>query len=116
MPIRSCEEVEVLIDRHLLVHAEMVRHVAELLPDRFHIGSHIEAKDADLSGLWTQQRTDQLECGRFSGTVRADEAVESPSIDLEADAVQGAMIFEQVRDLIDFDDGRTHVLVLPGRN
>ncbi len=82
------EELEELAHRDALVHAGVVRHVADDAPHALGIDGHVDAVDLDAPGRRLEQRRHDADGGGLAGAVRADEAEDLAVADLEAHVAQ----------------------------
>ena len=96
------EKIKVLPDRHVLVHAENVRHVADEsangvpLPD-------IETLDGRAAGIGPEDRGKNLESCGLARAIRPDKAVDVAGVNREGKTIEGIGLSELLAEIPDFD-------------
>src|SRR5581483_786733 len=83
-------EVEVLLDRQVLVEAESLRHVGDPRLDRVRVARHVDGEDLERPRVRFEQAGGEPEERRLAGAVRPDERRERALVRLEGDVREGA--------------------------
>src|SRR5437870_11922101 len=67
---------------------------------------HVATEQAHTPGLRRIETRDDVHHGRLAAAVRADEAIDFPCADRQADALQRAQAAERALDCFTLEDGR----------
>jgi hypothetical protein len=81
------DEVEVLLDREVLVEAEPLGHVADAALDIGRLRAQIEAEGGPATLVGREQPAEHADRRRLAAAVRAEEADDAPARDGEIDVV-----------------------------
>ena len=103
--VQRAEEADVLLDRQRFVQRELLRHVADAPLHLLGVAAHVDAVDHGRSRCRLQQPAHHADGRRLAGAVRAEKAEDLPSLDVEADAIDGGKRAEPARQIAD-EDGR----------
>src|ERR1700694_625966 len=82
-------ELQVFRDGQIVVEAEVLRHVADVLANSFRIGPHVKTFDPGRSSAERQKSGEHFDYRGFSAAVGAEEAEDFAFFDAEADVVYG---------------------------
>src|SRR5262249_52017105 len=86
-PVDAGEEIEVLLDREVVVERELLGHVAELLPDVLRTQLTDLARQSHLARARRQQAAEHLDRGGLARPVGAEQSVDLAVAHLEIDAL-----------------------------
>src|SRR5262249_12893429 len=101
------EELEVLADRQVVVEGELLRHVADALPDVLGPEVAALAREPHLAAAGIEQPAQHLDGGRLAGAVRPEQSVDLAVSDLEAHVVHGDERPELLREAAGTDGDLT---------
>ncbi len=88
-PLEIGIEVEVLLDREILVEAEALRHVADRALHCQRMGRRVHVQHADAAAVRQEQAGGQAHQRRLAGAVGADQAGDHAAMQLQAHVAQG---------------------------
>ena len=82
-------QVQVFLDRQILVEPETLRHVADRLPERGQLGARVGAADREPPFLRQQQPGEEAEQRGLAAAVRANQAGNAATEDMALEAING---------------------------
>src|SRR5665809_152212 len=85
---QPADHVEVLVTRQQLVRGGVLTRQPDELPYLARMGDHVVTADGSSSGVRGQQGREHPDGGRFSGSVRSEQAEHDPWPDDEVNAVE----------------------------
>src|SRR5882757_9833682 len=103
--VDAAVELQVFRDGQVVVETEILRHVADVLADRFGIGADVEAFHEGGTAAEWQKAGEHLDDGGFSAAVGAEEAEDFAFFDAEADVVDGGEVAETAHEMFGGDGG-----------
>ena len=104
------EVIERFADVHPGIKRDGVRHVREPGFNGHFMARRVHAEDSHLAGSWPEQIQKTFDSGGFARAVAAEKAVASPGHDSQTEAVHGVHFSVAPKEMIDFDDGGTHIV------
>src|SRR5207249_2103230 len=93
-------ELPVFRDGQVVIEAEILRHVADALADRFRIRADIEAFDMSLAAAERQEAGEHFDDGGLSAAIGAEETEDFAFLDVEADIVDGGEAAEAAHEML----------------
>ncbi len=97
--VDAAVEVDVLLDRQILVERELLAHVADLGLDLLRLGRDVEAGDRARSGGRRQEAGEHPDRRRLAGPVRAEKAEDLAPPDVEGDPIDGHEVAEALLEV-----------------
>ncbi len=97
-------EVDVLLDRKVLVERELLAHVADVGFDPFGLRADVEASDGAASAAGGEDSTQHADRRRFAGAVGTEKSEDFAAGNLEAHVVDGRETTESLLQVF-HDDG-----------
>src|SRR5208337_753102 len=104
------EELDVLVDRQVLVESEPLRHVADARSDAFGLGDRVEAFDGDRSFVRRHHRGEQTHDRRLAGAVWANEAEHFAGRAVDTELFDRGDAAEPLRQIVRLDCGFARVV------
>ncbi len=101
--IDATEEVEVLVDGHVVVEAEFLAHVADPLADVIDLADGVETEDRGSTGGGADQAKQHTHGGRFTGAVGSQEAKNLATGIGQIDMIHGHEIAEFLGQVLCLD-------------
>src|SRR6266446_5208412 len=103
--VDAAVELQVFRDGQVVVETEILRHVADVLADRFGIGADVEAFHEGGTAAEWQKAGEHLDDGGFSAAVGAEETEDFAFFNAEADVVDGGEVAEAAHEVLRGDGG-----------
>src|SRR2546426_2319263 len=107
-------ELQVFRDGQVVIEAEILRHVADALADRFRIRADIEAFDMSLAAAERQEAGEHFDDGGLSAAIGAEETEDFAFLDVEADIVDGGEAAETAHEMLGSNGNFPVLLQSPG--
>src|SRR5262249_54294102 len=101
--IHARDEVEVLLDRQIVVQAELLRHVADAQFDPPRLLADIEAETRALAGIGFEQAAQHPDRGRLAAADRAEKAADLAAPHFDIDGVDDLAAVEALAEPLDVD-------------
>jgi len=98
-------EADVLVDGEVLIEAEPLRHVAEMLLGVLRVGHHVDAVDNDSATVRRHYAGQHAHRCRLSGAIGTDETEDLAAADRETQAVDRGNFCKPLGEPISRDDG-----------
>src|SRR5581483_3121476 len=98
------DEIEVLLDREVLVETEALRHVADAPLDLARLAQDVEAEARAAARVGIQQSAEHADRRRLAAAVRSEKAADAAACHREIDAVDRADRAEALREPAHVDD------------
>jgi len=102
--IAGAEKIEVFLHGHVAVHAEGIRHEADLPADLTRGAADRMAADKNLARVRLEQRDEHPHGGRFARAVRPDQPEDLAARNVQFDSVHGFARSKSFVQVSDFDD------------
>src|SRR5262249_24039839 len=83
------EEVEVVVDRQIVVERELLRHIPDAPPHETRTQAAAFARKLHLSAPRREQAAQYLDCRRLARAVRAEQSVNLTVFDFDVDVFDG---------------------------
>ena len=99
------DEVEVLLDRQVLVQAEALRHVADLALDRRRVATQVVAKARAFTFVGRQQSAQHADRRRLAAPVGPEKAEDRPALDSNREVVDDGAPAIALRQTVHVDGG-----------
>src|SRR5262245_6647531 len=114
--VHASEEIEVLVDRQIVVQRKLLRHVPHALPYGrcANRATHAGKLDFPFGGI--EQAAQHLDRGGLAGAVRPEQAVDLSVANVEAEIVNGSKVSEVSRQMLraDRDLSTERLMILRG--
>ncbi len=82
-------KVHVLLNRQVLVEAELLRHVADAVLHRLRVPGDVDAEHGEVAAVGGEQAGDQADERRLAGAIGADQRRQPAMLDSQRDVVEG---------------------------
>ncbi len=102
------EELDVLVDREVVVERELLRHVADARLHAVGVLHDVDAVDGGRSLARREQATEHPDRRRLAGAVRAEESEDAPSRHLEVEVIDGDEVAEPTHEAAALDGEIAH--------
>src|SRR6267143_5378005 len=103
--VDAAVELQVFRDGQIVIEAEVLRHVADVLANGFRFGAHVEAFDEGRAAAERQKSGEHFDDGGFSAAIGAEETEDFAFSDAEADVVHGGEVAEAAHEKFGGDCG-----------
>lgn len=101
----GAEEIEVLADSHVVIRAELIRHVAYESANFGEFGDTVGTSDASGTGGGTGEADEDADCGCLACSVGTDEPKNTATIERQRQPVKGdefTVVFGEIPNLDDW--------------
>src|SRR5262249_29002213 len=115
--VHTSEELEVLVNRQIVVQRELLRHVSNGLPHGGGADGALHARQLDLSFTRIEQATQHLDSGGFAGAVCPEQTVDLSISNIETEIVDRPKLTEVACQMPSADRNLTAqgLVILSGR-
>src|SRR5262245_7133518 len=114
--VHTREELEVLIDRQIVVERKLLRHVADALPHGRCANRALHARKLYFSFAGIEQAAQHLDRGGFAGAICAEQTIDLAVANFEAEIVDCAKLAEVAGQALspDRDPASQRLMILRG--
>src|SRR6516165_12482818 len=85
--VNACHEIEILEHRQVVVEAELLRHVADLVADQWRLPDDVEPKTGAVSAVGDEEPAQYANGGSLAATIGAEKAADFTLGDLQAQPI-----------------------------
>ena len=102
-PVHARHELQVLLDREVLIQTEALRHVTDVALDLLVVGADVEAQRPAASAVGREQPAQHAQRGGLARAVGTEEAVDLAALDLHRQIAHDHPAVEGLGQALDVD-------------